>query len=282
MVSDTFFNTDTLSPPAFFHMSMMDANLMTNFRCTHPLTIIAAVACSLVTTLAGCVHVLGARSTAPVVRVSDASGELDTATIAAFQVYAVEAANRITVYLGTSTAQEVEVVLDPKQRTPYTEDPDTHGMVVIRLPARRLKPMDIAGSGLALEHELTHAIAPGGSRADRLLTEGLAVHVQDHLGPAAYPDFEMSPHEVVLSLQAETGVVIPLEESETARTRRESGDERRLAYAQEGSFVRWLIDTRGLESFLTFYRSDASYEEGLGASLSELERQWRQALLAHM
>ena len=90
----------------------------------------------------------------------------------------------------------------------------------------------------------------------------------------------MSPDETVRTLEAKSGAIIPLADSETARKRRESGDERRLAYAQEGSFVRWLIGTRGLDAFLGFYRSDASYEEGLGASLAELEQGWRKALAA--
>jgi hypothetical protein len=252
-----------------------------HFRRTCSCPAVTAIACILAMALVGCSHSPDLKNKAPVVRVSDASGRFDAATMAAFEAYAVDAADRIVAYLGASATREIEVVLDPEQRVPYTEDPDARGMVVIRLPARRLKPADIAGSGLALEHELTHAIAPGSMREDRLLVEGLAVHVQDHVGPAAYPDFEMSPHEAVRALQAETGAVIPLGESEIARTRRESGDERRLAYAQEGAFVRWLIETRGLESFLAFYRSDAGYEEGLGAPLTELERQWRQALATY-
>lgn len=216
----------------------------------------------------------------PQVSVTDASGRLDAAMKIAFERNARDAERRIAEYAGGSANNRIEVVLDPERRIPFTEDPDAHGLVVIRLPAGRLQPDDASGAGLALEHELTHAIAPGGDRGDRLLVEGFAVHVQDLLGPPAYPDFDMSPHETVRVLEARTGSTIPLAESEEARKRRESGDERQLAYAQEGSFVRWLIETRGLEAFLAFYRSDAGFESGLGTPLDVLERDWRRTLAA--
>lgn len=209
------------------------------------------------------------------IRVEDASGRFDSAATSALEAYTVAAAVRIIDYLGPSSARDVVIVIDPERRIPYAENANADGTVTVRLPASRLKPDDIAGSGLAIEHELTHAIAPGDDHDDRLLVEGLAVHVQDFLGPPGYPDFEQSPHETVIDLERRLGTTIPLAQSEKARLERESGDERRLAYAQEGSFVRWLIETRGLRQFLVFYRDGADYRRHFDRTLAELETDWR-------
>lgn len=219
-----------------------------------------------------------AHAAAPRVVVENASPDVAASTAAALQRHGEEAARRITEWLGGSATTQVRLVIDPTRRVPYTEDPAANGSVTIRLPAARLKPDDVAGSRLALFHELTHAIAPGAPGMDRLLVEGLAVMVEDQLGTPNYPDLEQTPDEVVIALEAKLGRTIPLAESERARLERPDGNERQLAYAQQGSFVAWLVSRYGLKSVLDVYRTGADYRRGFGKPLEALEGEWRQAL----
>jgi len=214
----------------------------------------------------------------PRITVENVSPSLDQTAVAALQSHADNAAREITDWVGPSAATDVRLVLDPKRRVSYTEDPAADGSITIRLPASRIQPANIAGSRLALHHELTHAIAPGAPGKDRLLVEGLAVMVEDRLGTANYPDFERTPDEVVVDLQAKLGRKIPLAESERARLERPDGDERQLAYAQQGSFVGWLVRRYGMAKFLRVYRSGVDYSRGFGKPLDRLERDWRRSL----
>lgn len=227
--------------------------------------------------LAGCATV-PTEPEYPTIEVQDDAGRLDQQANEALSREAAASALMITKTVGGSAATLIRLVVDPARRVPYTEDAGPNGEVVIRLPAGRINPANIADSPLALHHEMTHAIAPGRRPEGRLLVEGLAVYMDDRLGGNNYPDFERSPHQTVRMLEERLKYSIPLGESEAARLEHESGDARQLAYAQEGSFVAWLIETRGLSGFLTFYNSEASYEQGLGKSLRDLEKDWRQWL----
>lgn len=188
--------------------------------------------------------------------------------------YAESAAAEIVDYLGSSEARNVTIRIETDRRVPYTEDRDAEDTVVIRLPAGRFNPANVEGSRLALHHELTHAIASGARTDDRMLTEGLGVHIEDLLGTSNYPDFVQQPDEVVRELQRIIAKV-PLARSEPVRLDHESGDARRLAYAQEGAFVRWLINRYGLGRFLEFYRGTESYQSYFDRTLDELEHDWR-------
>lgn len=206
--------------------------------------------------------------------VADDTGRFSAGELAELQAFGADAAAEIVGYLGGSETCTVVVTLSDRQRTPYSDGPDSARRGLITIPAGRFEPGDTAGSRLALHHELTHLIAPGHAGADRLLIEGLAVHVEDLLGGSNYPDGDDTPHGAVRAIEARSGIRIPLAESETARKERPDGEERRLAYAQQGSFVRWLIDTRGLDRFLAAYREPDPFAAGLG-DLPVLERQWR-------
>ncbi|MFC3711078.1 hypothetical protein ACFOMD_00755 [Sphingoaurantiacus capsulatus] len=225
---------------------------------------------------------LAAAAPAPTVRVVAEDGRTvtDCASAEELRAHAERAASEIAALVGGSATKTVRLVIDPSRRVPYTEDPVADGSITIRLPAARLDPANVAGSRLALHHELTHAIAPGAPGMDRLLVEGLAVWVEDRIGIANYPDFELTPAAATRQLEAELGLSIPLAESERARMERPFGDERRLAYAQQGAFAGWLIERFGLPRFLAFYRKGGDWREGFGASLDELEREWRKALAA--
>lgn len=48
----------------------------------------------------------------------------------------------------------------------------------------------------------------------------------------------------------------------------------RVAYTTAGSFLRWLIDTRGFEGVASLYHSGGDFETAFDEPLSELEAQW--------
>jgi hypothetical protein len=52
------------------------------------------------------------------------------------------------------------------------------------------------------------------------------------------------------------------------------GKASRRAYTAAGSFCRWLIDTRGVEPFLTLYGTAGDFELSYGTSLDALEAEW--------
>ncbi|MCS6858554.1 MAG: hypothetical protein NZM37_12630, partial [Sandaracinaceae bacterium] len=49
------------------------------------------------------------------------------------------------------------------------------------------------------------------------------------------------------------------------------------AYTANGSFVRWIIESRGIEAIHKLYRS-GSYEEALGIPVQQAEKEWREFL----
>lgn len=52
------------------------------------------------------------------------------------------------------------------------------------------------------------------------------------------------------------------------------GHSSRVAYTTAGSFVLWLVDTRGFEPMATFYRTAGDAQAAYGESLESLEAQW--------
>src|SRR5690606_30154547 len=52
------------------------------------------------------------------------------------------------------------------------------------------------------------------------------------------------------------------------------GKASRRAYTAAGSFCRWLIDTRGVDPFLTLYGTAGDFELAYGTPLDALEAEW--------
>lgn len=134
-------------------------------------------------------------------------------------------------------------------------------------------------------HELTHVFAPN---ANRFLAEGLAVYAEEHLSDRiAYPAFGKDIHDAAKEFAATTD----LEDLEAIVTPRqlqiEGRTEQREGYTVAGSFVRFLIDTEGLEKFRALYvktpmvpgeriEGDANrWQEVYGLSLDALTERWR-------
>lgn len=73
----------------------------------------------------------------------------------------------------------------------------------------------------------------------------------------------------------DTNEIAPLDKVEFIRRRHTNTDARRIAYLQEGSYVRFLIDTHGREKFLSVFSGDG-YEGVFGKNGADLETEWRE------
>ncbi len=170
---------------------------------------------------------------------------------------------------------------------------DRHGVPnqyanIVNVPANRLAAEDgDSDFGISVVHEVTHVVAVSAYRehSDRFFDDGLAVYMQWRFGTAtSYPDFGRDLHRETAALAAEVGGFLPLVETEATRRTTRSGDLRRLAYLQEGSFTRFLIEgeadeRQGVEKYLRVYFGE-SLEAVYGRDLAALEAAWKEFLAA--
>jgi hypothetical protein len=146
----------------------------------------------------------------------------------------------------------------------------------IKIPAGRIVEPD--ESGISIVHELTHVVAASAYRPDRFYDDGLAVYLQSRFGVASsYPNFGRDLHRETARAAADAGGNLPLAEAEAARNASTSGDQRRLAYLQEGSFTRFLIERDGVDKYLRVFFGE-SLEEVYGKDLAVLEAEWLELL----
>lgn len=135
-----------------------------------------------------------------------------------------------------------------------------------------------------ITHEIVHAVAPNGNR---FLAEGLATHAHDALGgQSAFPNFGNDLHARARPFAADADM--PALERLATPSRMQLPDlQAQGAYLVAGSFVRFLIETRGMEKFRALYDLTPLVERGrfagqpqrwdeiYGASFDELVAEWR-------
>jgi hypothetical protein len=166
----------------------------------------------------------------------------------------------------------------------YASDPGPEAFILVSTRSAKLD------YGFTLVHELTHNLM-GLSwltrqqrehdgvelySGNRLFDEGFAVYVEEKLtgeGPEIWPNFGQETHVGYWTAREKKGEPIwPVLEIEVHRER---GDVR-LAYLAQGSFVKYLVETHGLERFVRLFATDiASAGEIYGQELAELEGEWR-------
>ena len=169
----------------------------------------------------------------------------------------------------------------------YASDPGPEAFILVSTRSAKLD------YGFTLVHELTHNLM-GLSwltrqqrehdgvelySGNRLFDEGFAVYVEEKLtgeGPQIWPNFGEETHAGYQAARAKKGEPIwPVLEAEIHRER---GDVR-LAYLAQGSFVKFLVETYGLERFLHLFGTDITSAEAIyGKDLAELESDWRRFL----
>lgn len=174
----------------------------------------------------------------------------------------------VSSYLRTKPPELMEIqVCDHPRVSIANYDTDTIVVARDRLPDRT-----------AIVHELTHLIAGRSCDASGLLDEGLAVHLQEKFGgpgDRSFPTMGLNLHQEAVRLMAECNGALPL--TETAAVRRSThhkNPRRTLAYLQQGSFVRVLSETYGLENLMRVYRGSTSWIDAFGLTSDALEIKW--------
>ncbi len=133
--------------------------------------------------------------------------------------------------------------------------------------------------GPAIVHEITHLVAgqsrgmPGG-----FLDEGLAVFVQEKFklpDDRSFPNMGRDVHEETVRWSGQYGRLVKLAETHQARWL--AGGPRDLIYLEAGSFVRFLVETQGLQKFMGVYEGQG-YEAVYGRDLGALEKEWLEFL----
>lgn len=174
---------------------------------------------------------------------------------------------KVCGYLHATPPERLEVRLSDRPGIPVAHR-DT-GTIVIpteRLPDRA-----------AIVHELTHIIA-GPSKDDRgILDEGLAVYLQEKFGgphDRSFPTGGRDLHEETVRLMAQCAGTVPLAGTARLRQRTRRGLLRTLAYLQEGSFTRLLVERFGLEPVMLVHRGEAAWLDAFGLTAEALEDLW--------
>jgi hypothetical protein len=139
----------------------------------------------------------------------------------------------------------------------------------------------------AVTHEMVHVFAPN---ANRMLAEGLATYAHEHLGGAsAYPNFGQDLHSAARDLSENTSLAA-FDALATPRRLRLDGFEENDSYLVAGSFVRFLIEKDGIETFRKLYAltplesyqrfaGDPDRWEGVfGKGLPVLQAEWKAAI----
>jgi hypothetical protein len=167
----------------------------------------------------------------------------------------------ISAFWGGNQARGLEVSIDPRESRSKT----IYGArTVVALSPRAASPR----SG-TLEHEIAHAVVgPDGARRAYLM-EGIATYFEYAFGPVPFgiDDWaraELKRHAFVALDRADFGERAGSSAATPARM---------LAYAEAGSFVKFLIESQGLAKFKRLY-SGLDYAAVYGADLGELQTQW--------
>lgn len=143
-----------------------------------------------------------------------------------------------------------------------------NGEILISYPDRSYTGIPL---WVYLDHEITHALAqslvPANGQTNTLLAEGLAVWVSGG-------HYDVEPIHQLAAAVARSDGYVPIRR--LLRDFRAAQHE--IAYIEAGSFVAWLIETRGVERVKRLYGRANRPEDVLGRTYAELEREWLTAL----
>lgn len=172
---------------------------------------------------------------------------------------------QISGFWGENHARGLDVAVDPHE----TRSKTIYGTRTLV----SLSPRSASPSSSTLEHEIAHAVVgPDGARRAYLM-EGVATYLEYSYGPVAFgidawARAQLKRHTFISLDQADVGtgggaVATPA---------------RMLAYAEAGSFVKFLIESRGLAEFKRLY-SGLDYPAVYGRELRDLQAEWLRGLL---
>lgn len=173
--------------------------------------------------------------------------------------------------LGSEAVLEVELCIAPG----VSHVINTHYGKSIQKAAVTYKDLYIAYGCAPIIHELAHVVYPGYARS---LREGLSCYLQDELdGHATVHNFGMDVHEIVQNIVLKSDSapkLLPLigayRSAGTAGAMQRSG-----YYNASYSFVRYLIDFYGMETYMRIHRSmEDEYVQHTGKTLEEIKADW--------
>ena len=211
------------------------------------------------------------------------AAELDWSEEQEFRERFAAAAEKVCKWWGPSWTHGFEIEVDRRRGPSMALVPawrGSRGSMIFRAPT-------IRRSASAIVHEVTHVLAPN---ANRFLAEGLAVYAQEALGgQPAYPSFGHDLHRKAAKLDRSADIAALERYATPTRLRSEALDGRE-AYIVAGSFVRYLIETYGMERFRKLYAltplvprsrdpgDPARWQTVYGKPLAALAEGWRLAL----
>ena len=125
-------------------------------------------------------------------------------------------------------------------------------------------------------HEVTHIVAKHSD--NRFFSEGLAVYFQQRFGEdRGFPDFG-GPLHILVNSYIESKQFIPLSNLQYNNDifRAVGTHNRKIAYAQAGSFFGFLLEKYGEQKLSTLHNSwSLNYKKVYGKSMKELEAEWK-------
>lgn len=217
---------------------------------------------------AGCAPAL--QNPLPCERVQVVSSELSPAEAQEYCRYASGERQKVEHFWGATWREPIRVHVSRSYRITRALVPGYFGnRGFIEMPLRRVR--DNTG---ALLHEIVHVYAP---HDNRFLAEGLAVYLHARLaGNPAFPNFT---EDLRRSAARRLSAVSSLKVLNAVRTPRPLGTvmNEETAYTAAGSFVGFLIEKYGLESFRKLYETE-DYDKVYAKSFDLLETEWRQSL----
>lgn len=128
-------------------------------------------------------------------------------------------------------------------------------------------------------HEITHTVAKHGDNS--FFSEGLAVYFQDRFGhDAGFPNYSVPLDDLVRNYQVLLKDIIELMNDNKIFSR-VGTEERRIAYIEAGSFIRFLVEEYGEEKLAELHNSRfLDYEKVYGKKIDALASEWRSSVLA--
>ena len=209
--------------------------------------------------------------------------DVDDADAKKFVDAAEKARIAVTKYLGKRYDDPISISISNDHKFPDIDAKTGR----IFIPANRIRgdaggPPGLKGRGPAIVLVMTKLIAPSRNRDwGGFLEIGLGIYMQEKFGDKrdlSFPNMGRDLHEETARTVADFGRFIPLENAERERTfttrfRRA----RRLAHLEEGSFVRYLIESKGIAKFMMFY-DGAPIEKVYDADFQSLERAWKRLI----
>lgn len=153
----------------------------------------------------------------------------------------------------------------------------------IVVPANRLRgdasgPPSLRGRGPSIGALVTNVLASSKNKNwGKFLETGLEIYMQEKFGKAydrAYPTMGKEIHSATARIYRRNNQLFPLMEVEEIRSRRQRlVGARQLAYLQEASFVKFLIEKYGKEKFFDVF-DGKTFIAAYGKKIGMLEREW--------